>query len=68
MLFHSFWAFLFVFSGIVNIGLGILSYFTGALSAEDSPLPTFVICLIVGSVYLAIGIAITLVKKPKRTP
>ena len=66
MLFRSFWGFLLVLSGIVDVVLGIVSYFTGVLSAENSPLPTFAICLIVGSVYIAFGILIALIKERRR--
>jgi len=45
-----------------------VSYFTGALSAKNSSFPTFAICFIVGSVYLAIGLGIAMAKRKKHTP
>jgi len=68
ILFHNFWSFLFVLSGLVDIGIGAVSYFTGALSAKNSSFPTFAICFIVGSVYLAIGLGIAMAKRKKHTP
>lgn len=68
ILFHNFWAFLFVLSGIVDIGIGIVSYFTGTLSIKNSSLPTFAICFIIGAAYFAIGITIGIFKMRKHTP
>jgi hypothetical protein len=67
ILFGNFWSFLFVLSGLVDLGIGGVSYLTGALTAKNSPLPTFVICFIVGGVYLFIGFTIAIVKKRRHT-
>jgi hypothetical protein len=58
---RNFWGFLFILSGLVDFGIGIVSYFTGALAARNSPLPTFAICFIVGGVYLSIGLTIAII-------
>jgi hypothetical protein len=62
ILFGNFWSFLFVLSGLVDLGIGVVSYLTGALATRNSPLPTFVICFIVGGVYLSVGLTIAIVK------
>jgi hypothetical protein len=67
MLFHNFWSFLFVLSGLVDLGIGVVSYLTGTLTAKNSPLPTFAICFIVGGVYLSVGISIAIVKMRRHT-
>ncbi len=61
ILFGSFWSFLLVVSGIVDIGIGccILS---GIISVEGSALTIFLICLGIGLIYLAGGFAIAMVK------
>jgi len=66
ILFRNFWGFLFVLSGLVDLGIGIVSHLTGALTARNSFLPTFAICFIVGFFYPG-GIATTTIKfrKPK---
>lgn len=62
ILFHDFWSFLFVLSGLVDLGIGVVSCFTGALAVSNSPLPTFAICFIVGGVYLSVGFTIAIVR------
>lgn len=64
---RGFFAFLFIFGGIVDIGLGIASYSTGILTDEDAPLPVYALCLIVGGVYLVAGLLLYFIKRP-RTP
>ena len=66
ILFGNFWSFLLILAGIVDIGIGVLSYFSGILAVRDSPLSTFLICLIVGSIYFAAGLAVAVVKYKKR--
>ena len=34
ILFRDFWGFLFVLSGLVDLGIGIVSHLTGALTAK----------------------------------
>ena len=61
ILFRNFWSFLFILSGLVDLGIGVVSYLTGALAARNSPLPTFAICFIIGGVYLFVGLTIAIV-------
>ena len=67
ILLHNFWSFLFVLSGLVDVGIGIVSYFTGTLTTKNSPLATSVICFIVGGVYLFVGFIIAIVKMRRHT-
>jgi len=67
ILFHNFWSFLFVLSGLVDLGIGVVSYLTGTLTAKNSPLPTFTICFIIGGVYISIGLSIAIVKMRRHT-
>jgi hypothetical protein len=62
ILFHNFWSFLFVLSGFVDLGIGVVSYLTGTFTAKNSPLPTFTICFMIGGVYLSAGISLAIVK------
>jgi len=62
---QSFWSFLFVFSGIVVVIIGIVSLFSGWLAVKDFFLPTHFICFIAGVFYLVIGIGIALQKMRK---
>jgi hypothetical protein len=64
ILFGSFWSFLLVLSGLIDIALGLL-FAIGVFSVRESPAPIFVICFIIGSIYLAAGIAIGIAKKRK---
>jgi len=68
LLFGSFWSFLLVLSAIVDIGLGLVFYFSDALTIENSPLPVSAICFIVGAFYLALAVIVALVKKKKHKP
>jgi len=67
ILFHNFWSFLFVLSGLIGLGIGAVSYSTGVLTARNSPLPTFAICFIVGGVYLFVGLSIAIVSMRRHT-
>ena len=65
ILFHSFWSFLLILSGIVDIGLGVVSSATGVLAITNSSWSTPAVCYTVGSVYLAAGITIAVIQKRK---
>jgi hypothetical protein len=64
ILFGSFWSFLLVLSGIIDIILGLL-FAIGVFSVRESPLPISIICFIIGFIYLAAGISIGVAKKRK---
>jgi hypothetical protein len=66
ILFGNFWSFLLILSGIVDIGIGIL-ILTGVIQAEDSTFTLFLVCLIIGLVYLAAGLLIAILKSSKQT-
>ena len=66
ILLRNFWSFLFILSGLVDLGIGVVSYLTGALTVRNSPLPTFAICFIVGGVYFSIGLTIAIVSMRRR--
>ena len=65
ILFHSFWSFLLVLSGIVDIIVSIVLYFTGT-SAENAPFPVFLIAFIVGMLYIGAGITIAFFQLKRR--
>jgi uncharacterized membrane protein HdeD (DUF308 family) len=56
---------LLILSGIVDIAIGIL-VLTGALPVRNAPLPVFLICFVIGFVYLAAGLIIAIVKMKKQ--
>jgi uncharacterized membrane protein HdeD (DUF308 family) len=64
---NNFWAFLLVLSGIVDIGLGIVFYFSEGMRENCSPLTAFLICFCIGVFYLGIGILIGVRKRRKQT-
>ena len=68
ILFHNFWSFLFLLSGLVDLGIGVVSYLTGALAAKNSPVPTFVICFIIGGIYISVGLSLAVIKLRKHNP
>jgi hypothetical protein len=43
-----------------------MAVLTGAISVRNSPLPVFLICFVVGLIYLAAGFAIAIVKMKKQ--
>jgi hypothetical protein len=56
-----------VLSGLFDIALGLF-FATGVISVRGSPLPIYIICFIIGFIYLAAGIAIGIAKKRKSPP
>ena len=65
ILFGNFWSFLLVLSGIVDIAIGIF-IFTGLFPVRNSSALILIICLIIGLVYIAAGLAIALVSIKKK--
>ena len=65
VLFGSFWSFLLIFSGIVDIAIGII-ILTGVLSVRHAPFPVFIVCFIVGLIYIAAGLGIAIAKIKKQ--
>lgn len=66
ILFHSFWSFLLVLSGIVDIVVSVVLYTIGAPSVINAPFPIYLISFIVGMFYIAIGITIAFFQLKKR--
>lgn len=66
ILFHSFWSFLLVLSGIVDIIVSIVLYTTRAQSVTEAPFPIYLISFIVGMLYCAIGVTIAFFQIKKR--
>lgn len=64
ILFGNFWSFLLILSGIVDIAIGVF-VLTGVLPVKNHQFLIFIICLIIGMVYLAGGFTIALVKMRK---
>jgi hypothetical protein len=66
ILFGNFWSFLLVLSSIVDIAIGFM-ILTGIISVKDHALTAFIICLVIGLIYLAAGLTIAIVKCSKQT-
>ncbi len=66
ILLHNFWSFLLVISGIIDIALGIVSYFIGTPATKTSQFTTLAICSIIGFIYISIGIALAVFKIKKQ--
>jgi len=64
ILFGNFWSFLLILSGIIDSVIGIF-VLTDIISVEDSSFPTYVICFIIGFIYLTAGLIIAIVKMRK---
>jgi|GEM_PF-3206000 len=66
ILFGNFWSFLLILSGIVDIVIGLF-VLTDLISVRNYSTLLFIICLIIGLVYITAGLVIALVsirKKP----
>lgn len=66
ILFHSFWAFLLVLSGIVDIIVSIVLYTIGGPSLINAPFPIFLIAFIVGMLYIGAGLTIAFFQLKRR--